>query len=188
MTFEWKTKKINIQRYYKVIRRCIILNGYDGTPGSGYREWQNFKQRVKILVVPVSESEKYKDMYKHLKIEKAGTIAWGVSGKDMFIWFVIDSRNPRVFMQNVGPGFHECLHVMYERVIGTTHIKYKYDIYIDGIRQYKRGDMGPAATVVVHDNWYGMRASIRIWFLHSIWVPTVMPYIPVKIIKQTYGI
>ena len=188
MTFEWKTKKINIQRYYKVIRRCIILNGYDGTPGSGYREWQNFKQRVKILVVPVSETEKYKDMYKHLNIEKVGAIAWGVSGKDMFIWFVIDSRNPRVFMQNVGPGFHECLHVMYERVIGTTHIKYKYDIYIDGVRQYKRGDMGPAATVVVHDNWYGMRASIRIWFLHSIWVPTVMPYIPVKIIKQTYGI
>jgi len=37
MTFDWKTKKINIQRYYKAVRRCIILNGDDGTSGSGYK-------------------------------------------------------------------------------------------------------------------------------------------------------
>lgn len=185
--FEWKTKKINIQRYYKAVRRCIILNGNDGTPGSGYRAWTKFKQQWTIIVAPLSETEKYKDMFKHLKLEGSGGMAWGFTGKSTLWWFVADSRNPRIFMQNLSPGFHELLHALYQQEVGTGHVKYRSrGNPIGTINMF--GKKGPAATVIVHDNWYGNRVSIKVWFLHSIWVPTRMPYIPIFRAKELYDI
>ncbi len=185
MTFEWKTKNINIQRYYKAVRRCVILNGDDGTRGSGYRAWQKFKKRWTIIVASVDETEKYSEMFEHLDLVGAGGMAWGITGKDILWWFVTDSRNPRIFMQNLPPGFHEVLHALYQQEVGTKHVKY---LTGEPPEVSTIGQKGPAATVIVHDNWYGFKTSIRVWFLHSMWVPTRMPYIPIKKAKELYAI
>lgn len=184
----WKTKNINIQRYYKAMRRCIMLNGDDGTPMSGWKTWQKFKDQFTITVIPVTEAKNYEQFYKHLNIENIAQIAWGVTGKNVIYWFVIDSNNPRVFMQNLPPGFHELLHALYQMEVGTNHTQYYYDIIIDGIVRQKAGSKGPAATVIVHDNWYGSKKSVRAWFLHSMWVPTRMPFIPIREARAMYDL
>lgn len=181
MTIEWKTKNINIQVYYKTIRRCIILNGDDGTPLSGQRAWARFKERWTIIVAPLEEADKYKDMYAHLKIEGSGAMAWGITGKDVLWWFVTDSNNPFIFRENIPPGFHEMLHALYQQEVGTAHVTRQYDVP-DG----KRGTKGPAATVIVHDVWYGSKIRIKMWFMHSMWVPTSMPYMPIKTATEIY--
>ena len=185
MTFVWLTKNINIQTYYKVIKRCIMLNGDDDTAHSGYKTWQEFKERWTIYVVPLEKAEEYKKFYEHLKLEGSGGMAWGITGKDVLYWFITDSRNPFIFRQNVGPGFHESLHAMYQQVVGTQHVSYIRD---EPPEKTRKGQTGPAATVIVHDNWYGFKTSIKMWFLHSMWVPTNMPYIPIKVAKKLYGL
>lgn len=183
MTFDWKTKKINIHRYYRAVRRCVMLNGDDGTRGSGMRAWRRFKERWTIYVVPVTETEKYKKFYEHLKIEGSGGMAWGITGKDVLYWFITDSRNPRIFMQNLRPGFHEVLHALYQQEIGTGHVAYKRGEPPE-VRRLPQN--GAAATVIVHDNWYGFKTNIKMWFFVGFWVPVRMPYIPIKLAKEAY--
>ena len=49
--------------------------------------------------------------------------------------------------------------------------------------------LGAAATVIVHDNWYGTKKTIKIWIRWSmIWLPITIPFIPVKEAKKIYAI
>lgn len=199
MTLKFTTKKINQKQYYNAIRKCVMLNAADRikvTDGMGktyviqdkngltpHEVWQMFKDTVTTHIMPVSETDKFKHMFKHLNIESNGKMAWGVTGKNEWYWFVTDSRNPRIFMQNLGPGFHECLHMMYQMIIGTRHIGY---IYSDSPEVKRLPQSGPAATVIVHDNWYGSKKKIRVWFFVGIWVPVMMPYIPIENARSLY--
>ena len=114
-------------------------------------------------------------------------MAWGVTGKNVLYWFVTDSRNPMIFRQNLGPGFHEVLHAMYQLAVGTGHVTYLTRGNPVGAPNMQ-GKKGPAATVIVHDNWYGTKRKITLWFRHGGWIPMRMPYIPVKEALQLYAI
>lgn len=193
MTFDWWTKKINHQRYYKAMRRCIIINGHQKDAngydirGSGHAVWNRFKKQWHVIVMDLKDAEKYKHMYKHLKLEGSGGMAWGVTGKNQLLWFVADSRDPRRFMSNLPPGFHELLHALYQQEIGTHHIMYQTHGDPPEVSS-KRGKLGPAATVIVHDNWYGFKTKIKMWFgISLMWVPVPMPYIPIWKAKKMYG-
>lgn len=201
MTLIFKTKKINPQRYYHATRRCILLNAADRVKVRGrfgrtkyvqregsmspHKVWRLFKKNVITHILPVSETAKYAHLFKHLNIESNGKMAWGVTGKNEWYWFVTDSRDPRIFMQNLGPGFHECLHMMYQLVIGTGHVNY---LTKDPPEVKRLPKKGPAATTIVHDNWYGFKTKVKIWFFVGIWVPVKMPYIPIEKAMEMYNI
>lgn len=201
MTLIFTTKKINIQRYYSAVRTCVMLNAADrvrvkGRFGrtllkrregslSSWQVWQLFKDKVTTHILPLSELDKYKDIFKHLNIDPSGKMAWGFTGKNEWYWFVTDSRNPMIFMQNLGPGFHEVLHMMYQLVIGTSHIPY---LTSDPPEVGRLPQNGPAATVVVHDAWYGFKDNIRVWFWVGLFVPVRMPYIPIELARKRYNL
>lgn len=178
MGIEWHTKKINIQRYYKAIQRTIILN-------FGRDYWIQFKKTWTVHIIPVSESEKYRHFFDHLKIEKFSEMAWGVTGDHVAWFFVTDTVNPRIFMQNVPPMGHEILHIGYQDLVGTSHIKRRFTVP-DG----KEGQMGPAATVIPHDIWYGSKQRIKIWIWYGVppWVPLTIPYANFEEIKTLYNV
>lgn len=178
MTVIWKTQKINIQNYYKILRRTVII-----TNGRAY--WQKFKKEWTINVIPVTESEKYKDHFKHLNIEKISLMAWGVTGKNVLWWFVTDSRNFRTMMQNVPPGMHEVLHAICQDEVGTSHVTRKYDA-----PEGKKGTKGPAATVLVHDVWYGSKRRLKMWIFYGIppWIPLTIPLLILKQAKIDYNL
>lgn len=184
MTIEWHTKNINIQDYYKVIRRFFILNGDNGFHRSGIKAWKKFKNEWILHMLPLSEMENYKRFYDHLIVETSDGIAWGVTGQKIIYMFVTDTRNPFIFRQNIMPLGHELLHALYQFSVGTYHIIRKYDA-----PEGRAGTRGSAATVIVHDNWYGSKKTIRIWIFWGIsWLPITIPYIPIKEAKKTYGV
>ena len=82
------------------------------------------------------------------------------------------------------PLAHELLHALYQDRIGTFHITRKFDA-----PEGRAGTKGAAATVIVHDNWYGTKKTIKIWIRWSmIWLPITIPFIPVKEAKKWYPI
>ena len=173
MPIEWKTKNINRQDYYKILRRCIMFNGDDGTRLSGYRAWQDFKKNVKVTVIPVKDAWKYKEFFEHIAgADKnfSSEMPWGKAGINDLIWAVNDKYNPLGFYirQNVPPGMHEALHVLYQRKVGTEHVKY---LTTSPPEVKRSGQKGPAATVIVHDNWYGFKTRLRMWIS---WGPFVI--------------
>ena len=180
MPIIFKTEKISIHRYYDVLRRCVMLN-------SGYRAWKRLKDKFTIYVIPLSKAEEYKSFYEHLKIEGAGGMAWGITGKNVLYWFVSDSRNPFIFRQNMGPGFHEILHALLQNEVGTSHVTYLTRGNPYGAPNMK-GKSGAFATVAVHDEWYVMKTKIRVWFRNGFWIPAKMPYMPVWRMKLRYNI
>ena len=90
MTIEWDTKNINIQDMYKAFRRCIILNGDDGTHLSGYKAWKKFKAEWKVVVTSTDNTEKYRQFFNHLNVETSQGIAWGITGNKEMYLFVND--------------------------------------------------------------------------------------------------
>ena len=88
-------------------------------------------------------------------------------------------------MQNILPCYHEMLHALYQDQIGTSHIMYKT---VDPPEVKKSGQKGPAATVIVHDNWYGFKTKITTWYWILFWLPIKMPYIPIKKAKILYNL
>jgi len=181
---EWHTKNINIQNYYKVIRRAIILNGHEGTHLSGYHAWKDFKNNVTLHVMPISEMDKYRHMFAHLNVETAEGIAWGFTGLNEVYVFINDSRNSFIFRSNIMPIIHEILHILYQRRVGTYHVTRLYDAP-DG----RAGSRAPASTAIVHDNWYGTKKTLRVWISWGIgWLPVNFPYIPIKEAKKLYAI
>lgn len=176
---EWKTKNINIQNYYKIIRRAIMLN-------SNYDYWQKFKRQWKVTVIPVDKAGDYSQYYAHLTgIEKFSEgIAWGITGMREIVLFVVDSRNPFIIRSNAMPIVHELLHAIYQDNVGTYHIKRHYDAP-DG----NAGTLAPAATVIVHDNYYGSKERLRMWISWGLgWLPITIPFIPLKRAKELYPI
>lgn len=178
MTIIWHTKKINIQRYYKLIRRTIILN-------SDYSTWKKFKNEWTCHVIPVDQAGEYSQFYAHLSnIEVSDGIAWGITGDHECVLFVVDTINPRILMSNAMPISHELLHAVYQENVGTWHITRKYDS-----PEGKIGQQGAAATVIVHDNFYGRKQTLKLWMNWGIiWIPITISYYPVKQAKKEYAI
>jgi len=177
MSIIWHTKKINIQNYYKIIRRSIYFNST-----AGY--WMLFKKDWTVHVFPADDIDKYKHFFAHLNVKTSSGIAWGITGNKEMYLFVVDSRNPFIIRSNAMAIAHELLHAIYQDNVGTFHIKRHYDAP-DG----KAGSRAPAATVIVHDNWYGSKETFRFWISWGIgWIPITIPYIPLKKAKQLYPI
>jgi len=180
----FKTKNIDKEKYKDIIQRTIILNGDDGTPLSGYRAWQNFDQTWTLMIIPVTEQGEYKRYYGHLQVEVSDGIAWGVTGQKVIYMFINDSANSFIIRQNVMPLAHELLHALYIDAVGTQHIVRRYNA-----PEGKAGTSGSRATVIVHDNWYGSKETIKIWIRWGfIWMPITIPYIPIKKAKEIYDI
>ncbi len=189
MTITWHTKNINIQNYYKIIKRVYMLNAHNDTyntkNSSSYTAWQKFKNEWDVHVFPADRLDEFKHFFAHIpNIKVSQNIAWGVTGqKEMFL-FVVDSRNPFIIRSNAMPISHEILHAIYQDAVGTFHITRKYDS-----PEGRKGTMGAAATVIVHDNWYGRKMNERFWISWGLgWLPITFSYIPIWIAKQWYAI
>ena len=177
MTIEWHTKNINIQNYYKIIRRTIILN-------SDYKTWQKIKNEWRIKVIPTDRLDEFRHFFNHLNVEVSEGIAWGITGQKEMYLFVNDSRNPFIIRSNTMPISHEILHAVYQENVGTFHITRQYTS-----PEGRKGTSGAAATVIVHDNWYGSKDTIKIWIRWGfIWLPITIPFIPIKKAKEIYNI
>jgi len=184
MTIIWHTKNINIQNYYKIIKRTIILNGDNGTNLSGYKAWQKFKDEWTLHIIPVTEQADFSRFYDHLLVETSSGIAWGVTGKNIIYMFVNDTINPFIIRQNAMPLSHELLHALYQFTVGTFHITRKYTS-----PEGRIGTSGAAATVIVHDNWYGRKQTFVMWISWGLgWLPITITYYPVKQAKKEYAI
>jgi len=179
MTIEWKTKNINIQNYYKIIRRVVILS-------AGYNFWRIFKNEWKITVLPVDQAGDYSEFYGHLlTIETSTGIAWGITGKKEMVLFVVDSRNPFIIRSNAMVIGHELLHAIFQSEVGTSHIRRQ----MDGAPEGRIGTMGAAATVIVHDIWYGTKETLTLWISWGLgWLPITVPFITIKEAKRRYGL
>ena len=114
MPIIWHTSNINIQDYYKIIRRTIIFNGYDGTHLSGQRAWENFKKVWTVHVYPVDRASEFEQFFGHLNVNTNLEMAWGVTGYKELHMFIKDSRNPFKKRSNAMPFSHELLHALYQ--------------------------------------------------------------------------
>lgn len=184
MPIIWHTKNINIQDYYKSIRRIIMINGDNGTHLSGYKAWQEYKENWTLHIIPVDRAEEFKKFYEHLNVTVSDGIAWGVTGyKEQWV-FVKDSRDAFKTRSNIMPLGHELLHALYQDQVGTFHITRKFDT-----PEGRARTQGAAATVIVHDNWYGTKITKRFWISWGIgWLPITYPYIPIWKAKEQYAI
>ncbi|WP_428323622.1 hypothetical protein [Nitrosopumilus sp.] len=181
----WHTKNINIQNYYKIMRRAIMLNGDNGRGLSGYAAWKHFKDNTTLHVFPADRLDEFRHFFAHLDVETAEGIAWGVTGQNEVYMFINDSRNSFIFRSNIMPFVHELLHVLYQQQVGTFHVTRLYD----GAPEGRIGTRGSAATVIVHDNYYGSKERIRVWISWGIgWLPVSFPYIPIRKAKEMYPI
>lgn len=179
MTIEWHTKNINIQNYYKVMRRAIILTG-------GYQTWKDFKAKTTMHVMPANNLDKYRHMFAHLNVETSEGIAWGFTGDNEVYIFINDVRNSFIFRSNIMPFIHEILHVIYQQQYGIFHVPYLTDDPPEVRRLPQRGSL---ATVIVHDNYYGTKETLRIWISWGIgWLPVRFPWIPFKKAVELYPI
>ena len=184
MSIYFLTKNIDQKKYRDVIKRIIMINGHDGTNLSGYKAWQNFEENWTLNIIPVTDQDDFKKYYDHLNVETSDGIAWGVTGVKVIYMFVNDVKNPFIIRQNAMPIGHELLHAIYQDAVGTFHITRRYDAP-EG-RAYSKG---AAATVIVHDNWYGSKETIRVWIRWGvIWIPITIPFIPVKKAREIYKI
>ena len=180
MTIQWHTSKININNYYKIIRRTIIFN-------SSYAYWKKFKEEWTVHIIPVDKAGEYSQFYAHLlnSAERFSEgIAWGITGKKEIVLFILDSRNPFIIRSNAMTIAHELLHAIYQDNVGTFHIIRLYDSPDGNV-----GTRGPAATVIVHDTWYGSRTRLTFWISWAFsWIPITIPFIRLKDAKKLYPI
>jgi len=185
MSIIWHTKKINIQKYYHIIMMNIWINSDDGTRNVGYKSWQKFKKEWTVHVIPTDKVGEFSKFYSHIpNIKVSQGIAWGITGsKEMFL-FIVDSRNPFIIRSNAMAIGHECLHAVMQDKVGTFHITRHYDS-----PEGKVGTKAPAATVIVHDAWYGNKPTLRFWIGWGLgWIPITMPFMQVKKAKELYPI
>lgn len=184
MTITFFTKNIDEKTYTDIIERTIMLNGHDGNHKSSYEALERFRKDWQLNIIPVTDQEDFKAFYNHLDIEVSDGIAWGVTGSKVIFMFVNDSKNPFILRQNVMPLAHELLHAIYQDGVGTYHITRKYDS-----PEGRAGTRGAAATVIVHDNWYGNKETIKFWIRWKmIYLPITIPFIPIKKAKELYNI
>jgi hypothetical protein len=180
------TEKIDETAYTKIIRNVIMFNGDNGKNKSGLNAWYNFKDNWILNILPLKKStdDKYKSYFDHLEVKTGEGIPWGITGKKIIHMFVNDTKNPFILRSNVMPLAHELLHAIYQDAVGTFHITRKYDA-----PEGKAGTKGAAASVIVHDNWYGSKETMKFWIRYGfIWLPITIPYYPVKQAKEDYNI
>jgi len=178
------TKNINHKTYTDIIERTIMFNGHDGGHKSSYEALERFRKDWTLNIIPVTSQEDFKAFYNHLDIEVSDGIAWGVTGYKVIYMFVNDSKNPFMLRSNIMPLAHELLHAIYQDAVGTFHITRKYNS-----PEGRAGTRGAAATVIVHDNWYGSKKTIKFWIRwNMIWLPITIPFIPIKQAKEDYPI
>jgi len=167
MPIHWDTEKINIQNYYKIIRRYTWLIG-------GYRVWKKVEKDWDIYVISVQKSGKYRKFYKHLRNAKTSDkMGWGITmppttnSKGKMLWFVIDSRNPFTIRQNATKGCHELAHIIVWVKLKNKRVKRLYKT-----PEGKKGSSGSAHTVIVHDVYYGSKEQFRFWISWAVgWIP-----------------
>ncbi len=176
MPIIFHTKKINIQNYYKILSRSVILQ-------TSYNYWQKFKKEWEVNIIPVENAYEFNYYFQHLNVETSDGIAWGITGKKVMYLFVVDSRNPFTCRSNAMPIGHELLHAITQDLVGTSHIRRKHDTP-DG----RAGTDGPAATVLVHDVWYGTKKTIKFWISWGLppWLPITIPYLNLREAKKEY--
>jgi hypothetical protein len=181
----FETKNIDRVAYTKIIRNIIMFNGDNGKHMSGLNAWHNFKDTWELNILPLKNiDEKYKSYFKHVEVKTNDGIPWGITGKKVVHVFVNDTKNPFILRSNVMPLAHELLHAIYQDAVGTFHITRKYDA-----PEGKAGTRGAAASVIVHDNWYGSKETMKFWIRYGvIWLPITIPYIPIKQAKLDYPI
>jgi len=161
-----------------------MFNADDGSSSSGWRAWNDFQDNWELNIIPVTEQSSYSKFYDHLTVETSDGIAWGVTGKGVIYVFINDIKNPFVLRSNVMPIAHELLHAIYQDKVGTFHVTRKYDA-----PEGRAGTRGSAATVIVHDNWYGSKETTKFWVRYGvIWLPITIPFIPIKQAKIDYPI
>jgi hypothetical protein len=186
MTTIYHTKKINQKAYDQIIKNTIIFNGHDGTHLSGQVAWAKFDAEWTLEIIPLTDAidPKYSSYFKHVEVNTNTGIPWGITGKKTITVFVTDTRNPFILRQNVMPLAHELLHAVYQDNVGTYHITRKYNS-----PEGKAGTRGAAQTVIVHDNWYGSKETLKFWIRYGvIWLPITIPYCPIKKAKEEYPI
>jgi hypothetical protein len=186
MVTHYHTKKINTKVWDQIIQNIIMFNGDNGEHLSGYKMWKKIEKDWEINIIPLTEANapEYESYFASMELNTNTGIPWGVTGKKTVTVFVTDTRNPFVLRQNVMPLAHELLHAVYQEGVGTYHVPRKYDA-----PEAKAGSRGAAATVIVHDNWYGTKETIKFWVRYlAMWVPITIPYIPIKQAKQDYPI
>lgn len=177
MGITFHTEKINKNTYLKIFRRSIILN-------SSLAYWKSFVKDWEVHVIPVDKADDFKRFYEHLNVETSDGIAWGITGDHKMYLFINDVRNPFIIRQNIMPCTHEFLHAIYQDNVGTAHITRKYDA-----PEGREGKQGPAATVIVHDNWYGRKQTLKIWIRWAlIWLPITISFYPLRQAKAEYAI
>lgn len=160
-----------------------MFNADNGKNKSGYDYWQKFKKEWTVHVIPTDKTNEFSRFYDHITdIEVSDGIAWGITGqKEMFL-FVVDSRNPFITRSNAMPIGHELLHAIYQDEVGTFHVVRRYNS-----PEGKKGTRASAATVIVHDNWYGNKITFRFWISYMLgWLPITIPFIPIREAKQEY--
>lgn len=184
MPIIYHTKNIDQSKYNDIIQRTVTITGNNGTHLSGQRMWEHFKNKWTVNIIPVTEQGNFSRFYDHLTIETSDGIAWGVTGKKVIYMFVNDVKNPFIIRQNIMPLAHELLHAVYQDAVGTSHITRIYDS-----PEGKSGTKGAAATVIVHDLWYGSRETIRLWIRWGlIWLPITIPFLMIKDAKIIYNL
>ena len=178
------TKNIDQAKYRDIIKRTIMINGDNGTNNSGLKAWNDFEKNWELNIVPVTEAANFKKFTDHLNIEISQGMAWGVTGTKVIFIFVIDDNNSFILRSNVMPLAHELLHAVYQDAVGTSHITRKYNS-----PEGRAGTKAAAATVIVHDNWYGSKETIKFWIRIGLsYIPITIPFIPIKIAKKNYPI
>ena len=80
---------------------------------------------------------------------------------------------------------HELLHGIYQIHVGTVPVRRQRDEAPEG----RIGSTGPASTVIVHDNYYGYKNTIKTWLPWNVsWTPIVTSYMPISRAKSMYNL
>ena len=181
MAFIFSTSKINQKTYEKIFRRFFILQ-------FGWEHWQIFQREFEVHIIPVEDSDKYRQMYGLTQWNTSNAIPWGFTQppnvisnntqKGRVFWFVNDTRNPFIVRQNAEKGLHEALHAGCWIVFGTERMRRKYDD-----PQAKAGTEGAKYVIIPHDVAYGTKETMTFWIRYGfIWLPikalSVRNYLP----------
>ena len=113
MTFIFETKQIDRNTNEKIARRYVWLM-------FGSEVWKSMNENWDIHIIPVEQSDKYRQMYGLTKWDTNPSIPWGFTQppnivsnelqRGRIFWFVNDTSNPFIIRQNAEKGNHEFAH------------------------------------------------------------------------------
>ena len=170
MTFIFETKQIDRSTYEKIARRYVWLM-------FGSEVWKSMNENWDIHIIPVEQSDKYRQMYSLTKWDTNPSIPWGFTQppnivsnelqRGRIFWFVNDTSNPFIIRQNAEKGNHEFAHGGCYIVFGNKRRTRKFSD-----PQASAGTEGPAYVTLVHDIAYGYRDLFKYWIRWKFtWIP-----------------